>query len=192
MRPFLYSDDDGKTCPKCEEYLAFSEYYYFAKRNIYSSWCKECERQKAHENYNLYKKHQYKNEYWLILNNPGSFKTPEEEFQTHQLLNKMGWKFNEIYKCWLKPGVKEVVDGQIRWLRMKAEPILKRRYITRGKKKDMLKRSMEYRTVERPDYETLKQQVYELGYRATGRLYGKSDNGIRKWLRFYEKIYSIK
>jgi len=51
---------------------------------------------------------------------------------------------------------------------------------------------MKYRTVERPDYETLKRQITELGYRGTGRLYGKSDNGVRKWLRFYEKLYNIR
>lgn len=191
MKPFLYSDDDGKTCPKCEEYQPYDQYYYFPNRNIYSSWCKECEKKKAHENYQ-HKKFQYKTEYWRILNKPGYFKTPEEEFETHQLLNRMGWKFNDIYKCWLKKGVKEIINGQIQWLRMTEIPKLKRRYVTRGKKKDMLKRSLECRTVERPDYQTLKQQIYELGYRATGRLYGKSDNGIRKWLRFYEKIYSIK
>lgn len=39
------------------------------------------------------------------------------------------------------------------------------------------------RKVERPPYEQLLTNVQELGYRATGRMYGVSDNAIRKWLR---------
>jgi len=43
------------------------------------------------------------------------------------------------------------------------------------------------RKVERPNYETLKENVKENGFSATGRKYGVSDNSIRKWIKFYEK-----
>lgn len=36
---------------------------------------------------------------------------------------------------------------------------------------------------ERPDKEQLKKEVEEIGYSATGRKYGVSDNTIRKWLK---------
>ncbi len=39
------------------------------------------------------------------------------------------------------------------------------------------------RKVERPSFEQLKKEVEELGYSATGRKYGVSDNAIRKWLK---------
>lgn len=39
------------------------------------------------------------------------------------------------------------------------------------------------RKVERPDIETVKKQISEIGYSATGRLYGVSDNAIRKWVK---------
>ncbi len=39
------------------------------------------------------------------------------------------------------------------------------------------------RKVVRPDQETLKKEVEELGYCAVGRKYGVSDNAIRKWLK---------
>ncbi len=42
------------------------------------------------------------------------------------------------------------------------------------------------RKVERPSYEALLREVLELGYLAVGRMYGVSDNAIRKWLREYE------
>jgi hypothetical protein len=43
------------------------------------------------------------------------------------------------------------------------------------------------RRVERPPYAQLLREVRALGYCATGRRYGVTDNAIRKWLRSYEK-----
>jgi hypothetical protein len=37
------------------------------------------------------------------------------------------------------------------------------------------------RTVERPDHKELKRLIKENGYRGTGRIFGVSDNAIRKW-----------
>ena len=39
------------------------------------------------------------------------------------------------------------------------------------------------RKAERPDIESLIKEVNELGYSATGRKYGVSDNAIRKWIK---------
>lgn len=39
------------------------------------------------------------------------------------------------------------------------------------------------RKLERPALDIVRKQVEEIGYRATGRLYGLSDNAIRKWLK---------
>lgn len=39
----------------------------------------------------------------------------------------------------------------------------------------------------RPPYEQLQQEIKDLGYSATGRKYGVSDNAIRKWVKSYEK-----
>jgi len=47
------------------------------------------------------------------------------------------------------------------------------------------------RKVERPPYEMLKKEVEEIGYSATGKKYGVSDNTVRKWVRFYEKYEKI-
>lgn len=43
------------------------------------------------------------------------------------------------------------------------------------------------RKTERPQYDVLKTQIENLGYKATGRFYGVSDNAIRKWVKSYEK-----
>lgn len=50
-----------------------------------------------------------------------------------------------------------------------------------------IERSVKLRTVERPPYDVLIDDVKYLGYSATGRKYGVSDNSIRKWVKFYEK-----
>jgi len=39
------------------------------------------------------------------------------------------------------------------------------------------------RKVERPDMKTLLKEIHEMGYSATGRKYGVSDNAIRKWIK---------
>jgi hypothetical protein len=43
------------------------------------------------------------------------------------------------------------------------------------------------RKVDRPEYEVLLKEIDELGFSATGRKYGVSDNSIRKWVKNYEK-----
>lgn len=43
------------------------------------------------------------------------------------------------------------------------------------------------RKVERPDYETLLEEIKEFGYEGTGIKYGITGNGIRKWKINYEK-----
>lgn len=56
-----------------------------------------------------------------------------------------------------------------------------------GYTKSQFESCIKQRKVERPDYETLKQLVSELRYVKTGKMFGVSENTIRKWLKFYEK-----
>jgi hypothetical protein len=39
----------------------------------------------------------------------------------------------------------------------------------------------------RPEYNVLKKEIIDMGYSATGRKYGVSDNAVRKWIKNYEK-----
>lgn len=43
------------------------------------------------------------------------------------------------------------------------------------------------RIVERPQYDILLNNIFDLGYCGTGRKYEVSDNTIRKWKKYYEK-----
>jgi very-short-patch-repair endonuclease/transposase len=58
---------------------------------------------------------------------------------------------------------------------------------TFGFTKSQFENSLNQRKVKRPDFETLKNEIKELGFVKTGKKYGVSDNSIRKWLKFYEK-----
>jgi hypothetical protein len=51
-------------------------------------------------------------------------------------------------------------------------------------KKDI---SIKKRNNMRPPYNELNSSIANIGYSATGRIYGVSDNSIRKWIKFYEK-----
>jgi hypothetical protein len=42
------------------------------------------------------------------------------------------------------------------------------------------------RKTARPTYDALASDVKNLGYSATGRKYGVSDNAIRKWMKSYQ------
>lgn len=56
----------------------------------------------------------------------------------------------------------------------------------RKKIRDNINISKIQRKTERPPYKQLISDVNDVGYSATGRKYGVSDNAIRKWIRFYE------
>lgn len=45
------------------------------------------------------------------------------------------------------------------------------------------------RKVQRPDYETLCEDIKRLGFVGTGKKYGVSDNAIRKWKKHYERHF---
>ncbi len=51
-----------------------------------------------------------------------------------------------------------------------------------------IQNSIKKRKKERPEYEILKSEIALIGYSATGRKYGVSDNTIRKWIKIYEKL----
>ena len=53
------------------------------------------------------------------------------------------------------------------------------------------KERINLRKVERPDLETLKKQINELGYVKTGKIYGVSDNSIRNWIKWYNKALVV-
>lgn len=56
-----------------------------------------------------------------------------------------------------------------------------------GLTKEEIERSIKQRRVTRPSYQELIGLVKTNGYTKTGKMFGVSDNSIRKWIKFYEK-----
>jgi hypothetical protein len=66
----------------------------------------------------------------------------------------------------------------------------KKKIIKSNNKINYLKNlSHSQRKVERPSKEQLQNEIKTIGYCATGRKYGVSDNSIRKWMKYYDKQY---
>lgn len=55
-------------------------------------------------------------------------------------------------------------------------------------KKQKIDRRRLRRKVERPSFDQLKNEIRKLGYVATGKKYGVSDNAIRKWENYYKNL----
>lgn len=63
----------------------------------------------------------------------------------------------------------------------------KKCYSNRNPNIKITKSRTQLRKVQRPSYTQLSLEVNEIGYVATGKKYGVSDNSIRKWIRMYKK-----
>ena len=74
-------------------------------------------------------------------------------------------------------------------IKLKSKSIKKKYIKTNENEKKIIdkEQSFSQRKVKRPPYEQLQNEINDLGYSATGRKYGVSDNAIRKWIKFYEK-----
>ena len=59
-----------------------------------------------------------------------------------------------------------------------------------GLTKGEIERSIKQRRVTRPPYQELIDLIKTNGYCKTGKMFGVSDNSIRKWIKSYEKICS--
>ena len=56
-----------------------------------------------------------------------------------------------------------------------------------GLTKSEIERSIKQRKVTRPSYQELIDLIKTNGYSKTGKIFGVSDNSIRKWIKFYER-----
>lgn len=54
-----------------------------------------------------------------------------------------------------------------------------------------IEKNKKLRKVDRPSLDVLIKDINEIGYSATGRKYGVSDNSIRKWVKIYEKLKMV-
>lgn len=118
--PDLYyqSNPNYKKCITCKEWKNLEEYYFHQKaKGIRFNDCIECHRKKDRREREEY-----------LENNCGSnqiLSTPNEYFDKHQkgcvfnLMELLGYIYNEDSGVWTKPGVKEIIDGNIVFFKLK-------------------------------------------------------------------------
>lgn len=86
----------------------------------------------------------------------------------------------------------DVSDSSIRkWVKQYVEDYgIKQEINLENKEKHKSHNSNQRKVKDRPPYIQLFGEIKEFGYTGTGRIYGVSDNTIRKWKKYYEK-YNI-
>lgn len=123
-----------------------------------------------------------------------------KDIEKDELLINNGWSVIRISEKEVKTNLDEImlkiknilntkISSQKYNLGLLSIPIgyQKKEKNTFGYTKSQFENNLNQRKVKRPDFETLKNEINELGFVKTGKKYGVSDNSIRKWLKFYEK-----
>lgn len=128
----------------------------------------------------------------------------ERDKKKDELLIKKGWSVIRISEKEIKRNIEETFEkleeillslskekkyefGVLTLPKIKEKKEREKNGLTQSEY-DRIKKS---RKVERPSYEELLKLVDEIGFLATGKKYGVSDNAIRKWLRFYLKYEKL-
>ncbi len=126
----------------------------------------------------------------------------EKDKQKDNFLIKSGWRvlrftakqinysiescFEELITFIKNENIQTLKSGIEEYQRKKYIPVPRSPRVYHSRTKKEIEASILKRKVDRPPYENLKKEIKELGYSATGRKYGVSDNAIRKWIKYYE------
>lgn len=124
----------------------------------------------------------------------------ESDDKKDKLLNDLGWFVVRISENEIKTNIKEVFNKITSILNEKPKVNnIKIGMVVHPKKRQKKERNefgftekqiksiKNQRRVERPLMDDLKKLIKENGYRKTGKMFGVSDNAIRKWLISYDK-----
>jgi len=124
----------------------------------------------------------------------------KEDDKKDKLLNELGWLVIRVSEKEIKTNIGETFNQILSILEDKPKINNHRIGIVVHPKKRQKKERNEFgftekqiqsiknqRRVERPPLEELKKSIEKNGYRGTGKIFGLSDNAIRKWLESYGK-----
>ena len=124
----------------------------------------------------------------------------ERDNKKDKLLNDLGWFVIRISEKEIKTNIEEVFNKIISILNEKPKVNNFKIGVVVHPKKYQKKERNEFgftekqiqtmksqRKVERPTIDELKKLIKENGYRKTGKMFGVSDNAVRKWLESYKK-----
>jgi len=124
----------------------------------------------------------------------------ERDDKKDKLLNDLGWLVIRVSEKEIKTNIDEVFKQILSILKDKPKINNHRIGLVVKPKKRHKKERNEFgftekqiqsiksqRRVERPSLDELKKLIEKNGYRGTGKIFGISDNAIRKWLKSYDK-----
>jgi len=124
----------------------------------------------------------------------------ERDDKKDELLKEDGWFILRVSENEVKTNINSVFDTIISIINNK--PKKQSRKIRGGKipkkrkkkerescglTKSEIERSIKQRKITRPPYQELIDLIKTNGYSKTGKMFGVSDNSIRKWIKSYEK-----
>ena len=112
--PELYyqSNPDYKKCNVCQEWKTLDQ-YYFHKRTTNTKFgeCAECHREKDRRERIEYLENNGGAD--RILQTPNEYMDEYQKKQTFFVMELLGYIYNEEAGVWTKPGIKELIDGEI-------------------------------------------------------------------------------
>jgi len=124
----------------------------------------------------------------------------KEDDKKDKLLNELGWLVIRVSEKEIKTNIGETFNQILSILKDKPKINNHRIGLVVKPKKRHKKERNEFgftekqiqsiksqRRVERPPIDELKKLIEKNGYRGTGKIFGISDNAIRKWLKSYDK-----
>ena len=113
-----YSDNPlYKQCMDCHKWkLRATEFYTRQTGEVYLNRCKQCEHELEKRKREDYLKENCGSE--KVLATPGKFTDIYQKQCTFEFLKELGYIYQEDNNVWIKPGVKEIVDGKIVFLKI--------------------------------------------------------------------------
>lgn len=124
----------------------------------------------------------------------------ERDDKKDKLLNDLGWLVIRVSEKEIKTNIENVFDQIMSILKdkpkfnnhriglvVKPKKRQKKERNEFGFTEGQIKSIISQRRVERPPLDELKKLINDNGYRGTGKMFGVSDNAVRKWLESYGK-----
>lgn len=110
--PNYLNNPDYKKCNTCQEWKLVDEFHYHSKvTGIRFTTCKVCQKIKDNEIYQRELEERGGND--RIKVKPNDYQDKYQKEQTFMVMEVLGYTYNEDCGVWTKPGVKELIDGNI-------------------------------------------------------------------------------
>lgn len=122
----LSNNPDYRLCRTCQEYVHKDGYYHYKTRGvIYKEYldCRKCCNKKESTRRQQERQEERENSGGSdrIRNEVGMYEDEYQKEQTYLVMEALGYTYNEECGHFLKPGVKEYVDGQLMFYKVNSK-----------------------------------------------------------------------